>query len=807
MSLSQHFQQLESEDLDQKISGANEFEEYLQGGGTFTDEEIERYLKDVLGIMENGNEEIALLKPVLGSLEFFIALEYSRITSYGKRILLNSKRFFCVEEEEENIQHLVISLIRRFMKVESASFVIENVKGWFSGENRIIRVGLLECFRTEIELNLDDFPIKEILPSLLPFLLMDDPELSDISTKILEEIYSYVGKPLIKELSTLLISDDKNEEEEETNDDDEKKEIDTPESKALNLLQERFKRVIPVSKMNRLDLNGKKVFEEKEEKKPKRRYSFLSTTPKSSAKKKQKKTTNKPETERKGRNANRTKRKPRSLSLGKRAAIGRKKKGISSKTNNRKPVTKTTSGQTKRLKPKEEKAPTTTKPKIKSPRERRKKPLSGSFNGNDKKKNKEQENLVNILDLIHQVIGILPTTYFEDQINIKQIINKTSSNLKKNSKVLKGKTTQIYEGVYQRNKSGLIECVTELPSKVGSLISKALENYSTIKIPINDNRDDDDNSNGISSNVNKVQEPRRRSRRNTINSGMDGKKKRGKSLGRKPSKLGRTSNRVNDEQDFDSLISSLKPKKKKLTRKGSKKRNSQTIETKISPFVAPFKEACLNGIDLESSCEKIESLADSAPKSDWEISFPMVIESTFIALFSKNENIRSRTSLTLQLLTEMQPHCFKKYTNFVIDKFLKYAGANADQTILEESLSNIPMVADILDSHLALNCLVNYLDQQNEFILNPILVFLKNVCSSIDKLQLENQMNKIMSYFKNIINHKDNKIRRGVVSCIVSFWLIIGPQIEQKYFVEVIKPNVINLIKKFVQRTKKTYKK
>eukprot|EP01155_Anaeramoeba_flamelloides_P019845 Anaeramoba_flamelloidesa576437_32.p1 GENE.a576437_32~~a576437_32.p1 ORF type:complete len:206 (+),score=49.93 a576437_32:46-618(+) len=190
MSVSQYFQQLEGEDLDHKISGANEFEEYLQGGGTFTDKEVERYIKDILEILESDNKVSSLLKPVLGSLEFFIALEYYRIKSYGGRVLKTCKRLFQIEEEDSNLQGLVVSLMRRFIKVEGASFVLDTVESWFQDENRLLRVGMLECFRTEIELNLDDFPIIKLIPLIVPFLLMDDPELSDISIKIFEEIYS-----------------------------------------------------------------------------------------------------------------------------------------------------------------------------------------------------------------------------------------------------------------------------------------------------------------------------------------------------------------------------------------------------------------------------------------------------------------------------------------------------------------------------------------------------------------------------------------------------------------------------------------
>ncbi|KAJ3423421.1 clip-associated protein [Anaeramoeba flamelloides] len=829
MSVSQYFQQLEGEDLDHKISGANEFEEYLQGGGTFTDKEVERYIKDILEILESDNKVSSLLKPVLGSLEFFIALEYYRIKSYGGRVLKTCKRLFQIEEEDSNLQGLVVSLMRRFIKVEGASFVLDTVESWFQDENRLLRVGMLECFRTEIELNLDDFPIIKLIPLIVPFLLMDDPELSDISIKILEEIYSYVGKPIIQELKKILIvnkegvEEKEKKQEEEEDDDDEfglnkkkKIKIETKETKLLKYLKGRFKRVIPVSKMNKLDLNGKKLHAQEEETKKEDPFSSIfsydtsySTTTS---------TTTKPETGRKGRSKKRAKKKPRSLSVGKRSTIGRSKKGISSKPNIRKPIKKTTNTPTRKLKPKEERAQTSQRPKSKKPIEKPKKGLVLNVTGNGRKGNKEQENLVNLLDLIHQVIGILPTTYFEDTTNIQAIVNKTASTFKTNSQELKSKTSQILEDVYQQNKSSLIEIITDLPPKSGNLISTTLEDYSSIKIPLknshtkktkmkakskpkpklkpkpkpNNNNDNKDN----------VKRTPLRGRRNTIGSGIKLKRKRGKSAGRKPLKINRNNNSTNDEQDFDSIVSSLKSTKKKLPRKGLKKRSTQTIGTKISPFVAPFKQACLTEKDLEGQCEKMETLAETAPKSDWEISFPKVIENTFIGLFSKNENISSRISLTLLSLFENQPNCFKKHTKFVIDKFLKY-GENADQLILEETLTYIPQMANLLNSNLALSSLVNYFKKGNENILNFCLIFLKNICSNITKSQLENQMNKLMENFKNLINHKDNKIRRGVVSCIVEFWLIIGPEIEQKYFVDYIKPNAINLIKIFIKQKQK----
>ncbi|KAJ6232973.1 clip-associated protein [Anaeramoeba flamelloides] len=832
MSVSQYFQQLEGEDLDQKISGANEFEEYLQGGGTFTDKEVERYIKDILEILESDSIESSLLKPVLGSLEFFIALEYYRIKSYGGRVLKTCKRLFQIEEEDNNLQGLVVSLMRRFIKVEGASFVLDIVESWFQDENRLLRVGMLECFRTEIELNLDDFPIIKLIPLIVPFLLMDDPELSDISIKIFEEIYSYVGKPIIQELKKILIVDkeggeEKEKKQEEEDDDDEfgfnkkkKIKIETKETKLLKYLKGRFKRVIPASKMNKLDLNGKKLHAQKEETKKEdpfssifsynTSYSTTTTTTTTS-------TTTKPETGRKGRSKKRTKKKPRSLSVGKKSTIGRSKKGISSKPNTRKPIKKTTSTQTRKLKPKEERAQISQRPKSKKPIEKPKKTLVLNVNSNGSKDNKEQENLVNLLDLIHQVIGILPTTYFEDRTNIQAIVNKTASALKTNSQELKSKTSQILEDVYQHNKSSLIGIITDLPPKSGSLISTALEDYSSIKIPLknsttkatktkaksktkpNPKTNPKPNGNGNKDNAKRAP---MRGRRNTIGSGIKAKKKRGKSVGRKPLKINRNNNSTNNEQDFDSIVSSLKSTKKKLPRKGLKKRSTQTIGTKISPFIAPFKQACLTEMDLESQCEKMERLAETAPKSDWEISFPKVIENTFIGLFSKNENISSRISLTLLSLFENQPNCFKKHTKFVIDKFLKY-GENADQLTLEETLTYIPQLANLLNSNLALSSLVNHFKKGNENILNFCLIFLKNICSNITKSQLENHMNKLMENFKNLINHKDNKIRRGVVTCIVEFWLIIGPEIEQKYFVDYIKPNAINLIKIFIKQKQK----
>ncbi|KAJ6255680.1 clip-associated protein [Anaeramoeba flamelloides] len=559
--------------------------------------------------------------------------------------------------------------------------------------------------------------------------------------------------------------------------------------------------------------------------------------------------------ERQGRNPTvKKKKKPRSVSVGRRKVVGVKKintfgLGTTKKITKKKVVGKPN---TKKTIPKG-----LTNPRSNNELKHKTKKL------NTNNRTNYSQQIMNALDLILQMVPFLTQVNLSSKNIIENFLQTIAKNIDSANKEISLRSFQILKLLYEQNSELILGQLANLRNtsrlKLCKHLIKTDSDLDLDTLAPNGGTDPQRSPRQIrKKGTSKGGTTKKRATQNkdiktgnekgTNRTSLRGRKSvglkrrtRGKSLPRKPVRINNSSLTSNgSNEDFGGIIKSLKKNKAtkgtKLTgkKKGSgrgrarargrgrgggtgrgrgrgrgrgkgKKKEKEIIEEiEVKLAISTLEQGILDSENeaVENYCDQMETHIQEKGSEDWDPSFPRAIKIILLGLNSENEEIRTRISFTLQTLLETFENKFKSNTKMIIDTIIEES-KNSPDNIIQELLTYLPQINKTLSTLQALKTLTPYLPTNDSTTLQIILGIFKDLCPFFAKSELETQITTIITHFKVLLNNNNPKIRRGVVTCIVEFWDIIGEEIESKYLKNVLNSNVLQLIKKFVQQKRK----
>ncbi|KAJ3451118.1 hypothetical protein M0812_05159 [Anaeramoeba flamelloides] len=558
--------------------------------------------------------------------------------------------------------------------------------------------------------------------------------------------------------------------------------------------------------------------------------------------------------ERQGRNRTRNpsgkkKKKPRSVSVGRRIVVSPKKtKTIrlrSKKITNKKAVGELTNKKTSKKHLSSPRSVSFDSPKLSEKISKKSCLRNSSQKRNSKDISNYSQQIMNALDLILQMVPFLTQVNLGNENILENFLQTINKNIDSVNKEISSRSFQILELLYKQNSELVLGHLANLSNTPRIKLSKHLKkidsdldlNTTIPKGTIGSPRLQRSprrikkkvKSNGCitkklvkgnkGGKIGNEKGTNRSSLRARKSAGIK-RRTRGKSSPRKSNRIKNSSSLTNShsKEDLGDITNSLKKinatkETKLLDRKlgkgrgkvKGKQKEKVTIEnSEIKLAISALEQGILDSESksVENCCDQMKTLIQEKGSEDWDPFFPRAIKIILLGLNSENEEIRSRISFAFQILFQTFENKFKSKTKMIIDTIIEES-KNSSDLIVQELLTYLSQINKTLDTQQALKTLTPYLSTKDNSTLQIIMCILKDLCQLLTKKELETQITPIIIHFKDLLNNSNPKIRRGVVTCIVDFWEIIGQEIESKYLKNVLKNDVLQLIKRFVQQKRK----